>query len=107
MILRATCSDFREMTPHGAENWCCGGGGGLSAMNEIRDFRMTVSGVKKHEQIQATGAKYVATACANCKRQLGQLMEHYGEKVTVCGVHDMLSRSILIDGKAAERKCYD
>ena len=106
-ILRATCSDFREMTPHGAENWCCGGGGGLSAMNEIRDFRMTVSGVKKHEQIRATGAAYVATACANCKRQLGQLMEHYGEKVTVCGVHDMLSRSILIDGKAAERKCYD
>ena len=107
MILRATCSDFREMTPHGAENWCCGGGGGLSAMNEIRDFRMTVSGVKKHEQIQATGAAYVATACANCKRQLGQLMEHYGEKVAVCGVHDMLSRSILIDGRAAERKCYD
>jgi Fe-S oxidoreductase len=107
VILRATCADFREMTPHSAENWCCGGGGGLSAMNEIRGFRMTVSGVKKHEQIRATGAAYVATACANCKRQLGQLMEHYGAKVTVCGVHDMLSRSILIDGRAAERKCYD
>ncbi len=47
VILRAACADFREMTPHGAENWCCGGGGGLSAMNEIREFRMTVSGAKK------------------------------------------------------------
>jgi Fe-S oxidoreductase len=107
VILRATCTDFREMTPHGAENWCCGGGGGLAAMNEIREFRVTVSGVKKREQIRATGAEYVATACANCKRQLGQLLEHHGDKVTVCGVHDMLSRSILIDGKAAVRKFYE
>jgi Fe-S oxidoreductase len=95
------------MTPHGAENWCCGGGGGLSAMNEIREFRMTVSGVKKHEQIKATGAKNLATACSNCKKQLGQLMEHYQEEVAVGGVHDVLSRAILIDGKAAVRRCYE
>lgn len=107
VILRAACGDFREMTPHGAANWCCGGGGGLSAMNEIREFRMTVSGAKKREQIRGTGATYVAAPCSNCKRQLGQLMEHSGDKVAVGGVHDMLSRAILIDGKAANRKCYD
>jgi Fe-S oxidoreductase len=106
-ILRATCSDFREMTPHGTENWCCGGGGGLSAMNELREFRVTVSGAKKREQIRATGASYVAAPCSNCKRQLGQLMEHSRDKVSIGGVHDMLSRAILIDGKAACRKCYD
>jgi Fe-S oxidoreductase len=107
VILRAACTEVREMTPHGAENWCCGGGGGLAAMNEILEFRMTVSGVKKHEQIKATGAEYVATACANCKRQLAQLMEHHKEDIAVGGVHDMLSRAILVDGKAANRKCYD
>jgi Fe-S oxidoreductase len=102
-ILRACCADFREMTPHGAENWCCGGGGGLSAMNEIKEFRMTVSGLKKRDQIRATGATYVAAACSNCKRQLGQLMEHHRDRVAVGGVHDMLSRAILVDGKAANR----
>jgi Fe-S oxidoreductase len=107
VILRAACMEVREMTPHGAENWCCGGGGGLAAMNEILEFRMTVSGVKKHEQIKATGAEYVATACANCKRQLAQLMEHHKEDIAVGGVHDMLSRAILVDGKAANRKCYE
>ena len=107
MILRAACLDYREMTPSGAENWCCGGGGGLAAMSELREFRMTVSGVKKHEQIKSTGAAFVATACANCKRQLAQLMEHHKARVTVGGVHDMLSRAILVDGKAAERKCYE
>ena len=37
-ILRAACSDFREMTPNRSENWCCGGGGGLSAMDDIKQF---------------------------------------------------------------------
>lgn len=105
-ILRAACADFREMTPNEAENWCCGGGGGLSAMDDIYDFRMEVSGTKKLEQVDDTGAEYVATACSNCKRQLGQLMEHHEKQVDVGGVHDMLSRAILINGKAAERQDY-
>lgn len=105
-ILKASCADFREMHPNRAENWCCGGGGGLSAMDDIFEFRMKVSGKKKLEQIRATGAKYVATACSNCKRQLTQLMEYHDEDVDVGGVHDMLSRAILVGGKAAERKDY-
>jgi len=105
-ILRATCSDFREMTPNRGENWCCGGGGGLSAMDDIKQFRMEISGTKKLEQVRETGAAYVATACSNCKRQLGQLMEHHGDRVAVGGVHDMLSRAIVINGKAAQKVDY-
>ncbi|TET39565.1 MAG: (Fe-S)-binding protein [Planctomycetota bacterium] len=107
IILKASCQDFREMQPHGTENWCCGGGGGLSAMDDIHEFRMKISGKKKMDQIRATGAKYVAAACSNCKRQLGQLMEYYKEDIAVGGVHDMLSRAILIEGKAAVRQSYD
>ena len=106
-ILEASCQDFREMYPNRGQNWCCGGGGGLSAMDDIIDFRMKVAGRKKLEQIRATGAKYVAAACSNCKRHLGQLMEHYKEDIAVGGVHDMLSRSILINGKAATRVDYE
>lgn len=96
IILKAACQDFREMTPNGAENWCCGGGAGLSAMDTIRDFRMTVSGKKKLDQIRATGAKFVAAACSNCKRQLTQLMEFHKEEVVVGGVHDFVSRAIVL-----------
>jgi Fe-S oxidoreductase len=105
-ILAAACEDFREMYPNRGENWCCGGGGGLSAMDDIIEFRMEVSGKKKMDQIRDTGAVYVATACSNCKRQLTQLMEHHEERIEVGGVHDMLSRSILINGKAADRVDY-
>ena len=106
MILQASCADFREMYPNRGENWCCGGGAGLSAMDDILEFRMDISGKKKLEQILASGAKYVAAACSNCKRQLGQLMEHHKTGIAVGGVHDMLSRAILIDGKAGERRQY-
>jgi Fe-S oxidoreductase len=106
VILGASCADFREMTPNRGHNWCCGGGAGLSAMDDIREFRVTIAGKKKLEQIRATGARYVAAACSNCKRQLMQLMEHHKEDVAVGGVHDMLSRAILIDGKAANRREY-
>jgi Fe-S oxidoreductase len=105
-ILHASCADFREMYPNRGENWCCGGGAGLSAMDDILDFRVNVSGKKKLEQIRATGAKYVAAACSNCKRQLSQLMEHHKTGIEVGGVHDMLSRAILINGKAAVREDY-
>ena len=107
IILEASCQDFREMYPNRGENWCCGGGGGLSAMDDILDFRMKVAGRKKLDQINTTGATYVAAACSNCKRQLTQLMEHYKKDCAVGGVHDILSRSILVNGKAATRIDYE
>ncbi len=106
VILQATCQDFREMYPNRGENWCCGGGGGLSAMDDIQEFRMNVSGRKKMEQVRETGAKYLATACSNCKRQFMQLIEYHQADFQIGGVHDMLSRAIMINGKAAERVEY-
>jgi Fe-S oxidoreductase len=106
VLLEASCADFREMHPNRGANWCCGGGGGLSAMDDIIEFRMEISGTKKLEQIRETGATFVSTACSNCKRQLTQLLEHHEEQIEVGGVHDMLSRAILVNGKAAERQEY-
>lgn len=96
IIMRAACADFREMTPNRHLNWCCGGGGGLSAMDEIRDFRMNVSGKMKLKQIDETGAKYCAAPCSNCKRQLLQLMEHHKRDVVIGGVHDVVLRAIVM-----------
>lgn len=96
IIMRAACADFREMVPNRHLNWCCGGGGGLSAMDEIYDFRMKVSGAIKLRQIDETGAKFVAAPCSNCKRQLLQLMEYHKREVAVGGVHDMVNKAIVM-----------
>jgi len=76
------------------------------AVDDIKGFRMEISGTKKLELVDETGASYAATACSDCKRQLTQLMEHHKREVEVGGVHDMLSRAILVNGKAVERQEY-
>ncbi len=75
-------------------------------MNEIKEFRMTLSGLKKRDQIRATGVAYVAAPCANCKRQLGQLMEHHPMRVAVGGVHDFCARSAVFVPAQLERYCH-
>ena len=41
--------------------------------------------------IRATGAKYVVSPCANCKKQLREVCEDNGlEDVEVVGLHDLL-----------------
>jgi len=96
VIMRAACADFREMTPNRHLNWCCGGGGGLSAMDEILDFRMNVSGAMKLKQIDDTGATFCAAPCSNCKRQLAQLMDYHKRDVVIGGVHDMVYNAIVL-----------
>jgi Fe-S oxidoreductase len=96
LIMKAACADFREMTPNRHLNWCCGGGGGLSAMDDIHDFRMNVSGAMKLKQIDDTGAGFCAAPCSNCKRQLAQLMEYHKRDVVIGGVHDVVMRAIVM-----------
>ncbi|UCD18265.1 MAG: (Fe-S)-binding protein [Candidatus Zixiibacteriota bacterium] len=95
-IMMASCADFREMTPNRHLNWCCGGGGGLSAMDDIYEFRMNVSGKMKLKQIDETEAKFCAAPCSNCKRQLAQLMEYHKRNVTIGGVHDVVYRALVL-----------
>ena len=71
-ILQMAVNDFREMNPHGRDNYCCGGGGGQLAMSEYNDRRMKV-GALKAEQIRQTGAEIVVTPCHNCVDQLMQI----------------------------------
>ncbi|PKL08688.1 MAG: hypothetical protein CVV51_07680 [Spirochaetae bacterium HGW-Spirochaetae-7] len=92
-VLRAVTDYFTEMTPNREENWCCGGGGGLVAMGEL-EFRMKSSRVKA-EQLRATGARVVATACENCHSQLSDLNEHYGLGMRVEFLSHLVARALV------------
>jgi len=94
-ILKAICTDFVEMTPNRTESYCCGGGGGTVSIDEIREFRTKLMGKRKADQIRATGAKYVVSPCANCKKQLKEVCEDndLGD-VDVVGLHDLLLKVI-------------
>ena len=86
-ILRRICPRFREMTPHGVNNYCCGGGSGFAIMgaNNFPDWRFHVSGRKKLEQIlraftdcmEPSIPKYLCAPCSNCKGQFRDLFAYY------------------------------
>ncbi|MCX7763247.1 MAG: (Fe-S)-binding protein, partial [Candidatus Kryptonium sp.] len=94
IILNSVVKNFKEMNPHGVENYCCGGGGGLVALPEYYEKRMK-AGKAKAEQIRKTGAKIVATACENCKLQLNDLNNYYNLGIEVKGLVDLVANAIL------------
>jgi Fe-S oxidoreductase len=86
-IMRAICPQFREMTPHGVDNYCCGGGSGFAIMSghNFKDWRFHVSGRKKLEQVLNAFAdcdpatpKYLCAPCSNCKGQFRDMISYYG-----------------------------
>lgn len=85
-IVRAIAPGFREMEPHGVENYCCGGGSGFAIMspNNFADWRNMVSARKKLLQILESFKdepqdidKYVCAPCSNCKGAIRDFLEYY------------------------------
>jgi Fe-S oxidoreductase len=70
---------------------------------EIHDFRMEVGGRKKVEQLRESGAKLLAAPCANCKKQLRELVDHYSLDMEVVGIHDLVAKALVLEG-AQERE---
>ncbi len=48
--------------------------------------------------MKATGARYVIAPCANCKKQLKELVEYYELDQKVVGLHDLILKAIRIPG---------
>ncbi|MCL1974187.1 MAG: (Fe-S)-binding protein [Bacteroidetes bacterium] len=84
-----------EMTPHGVDNFCCGGGGGNLAMSEYNERRLKTGAIKA-EQIRQTGAKVVITPCHNCVDQLIQLNHTYKLGVEIKTVAEIVADALIL-----------
>jgi len=93
-LLRAVCSDFREMVPNRAENFCCTGGGGAMSMSEYAPRRLKSASIKA-EQLRATGAKVVVTACHNCVDALADLIRYYRLDMQVKLLVNLVSNALV------------
>jgi len=90
--LRAVTDDFVELQPNRSLNWCCGGGGGLVIAAEP-EFRMKTSKVKA-DQLKASGADIVATACEMCYAQLSELVDEYELDMKVEFVSNLVAQAL-------------
>jgi Fe-S oxidoreductase len=94
-VLKSIAGNFHEMTPNRAEALCCGGGGGLVALEEYAERRIA-AGKPKADQIWITGAKVVVAACENCRLQIGDLNEYYHLNVRVTSLTDLVIRAMRL-----------
>ena len=86
-VIRKICPQFREMAPHGVNNYCCGGGSGFAihSKHNFEDFRFKVTGRKKLAQVLAAFGdcldpeikKYICAPCSNCKGQFRDILNYY------------------------------
>lgn len=86
-ILKKIAPRFREMTPHGVYNYCCGGGSGFAICSSLNfpDWRVRVSGRLKFRQILEAfegelgpeTRNYLCAPCSNCKGQIRDLINYY------------------------------
>lgn len=115
-ILKKIAPQFREMTPHGVDNYCCGGGSGFAIMSSYNfdDFRNKVSARKKFEQIiNAFGddftnpdiVKYVCAPCSNCKGTIREILKTYKATANYNVQYGGLVE-IMVNGLASMDKPY-
>jgi heterodisulfide reductase subunit D len=83
--------ELREMAASGENALCCGGGGDV----EVSDPTVStgVAG-RRLAQVEATGARYVASACQQCKRTLQEGARRNKIRVRAIDVTELLWRAV-------------
>jgi Fe-S oxidoreductase len=92
-LMRAVSANGVEMPDAGAASYCCGGGGGVSAIHRAEELRFAAFACKKR-QIEATGAEALVTACANCRNVLEEAIEHEGMALPVLGLAELVAQHL-------------
>jgi len=102
-LLQLVCTDFREMYPNRAENYCCTGGGGAMSMTEYAPRRLKSAKVKA-DQLKATGAKIVVTSCHNCVDGLFDLIRHYKLEMQVKQLVNLVASALVAPVKPTKAR---
>jgi Fe-S oxidoreductase len=76
-------------------NWCCGGGGGASAIHteEAEALRAKAFRIKKR-QIEENGVNTMVTFCANCRIVIEEGFDHYGMNTQLLGLTELLAEHL-------------
>jgi Fe-S oxidoreductase len=100
-LLDMVAENFVEMPDHREMNWCCGGGGGVSA-NERADALRNRVFQRKKRQLEAIDVHTIVTACTNCRNMLEDGLDNYNMDLEVVGVSETLANYLEEDGQTGD-----
>lgn len=89
-LLKQIAGNFVDMPDPGVWNWCCGGGGGVSANERADELRLKVFS-KKKSQLDAVGVETLVTSCSNCRIMLEDGVDAYNMELNIVGMAETLA----------------
>ena len=95
-LLREVASDFVDMNDAREMNWCCGGGGGVSAIERAEELRVKVF-KRKVTQLEELQVETLVTACANCRLVMEEGLEEYKLEIPVVGLTEVIAEHLVED----------
>jgi Fe-S oxidoreductase len=96
-LLKDFANDFREMTPSGNYGWCCGGGGGVQAIERAANLRHKVFKIKM-DQVEQTGAETMVSSCSNCRLTMNESKAHWKWQGGLASLVDLLADHLIEGG---------
>jgi Fe-S oxidoreductase len=92
-LLNMVAPNFVEMSDAGIQNWCCGGGGGVSANGRADPLRLKAFNRKK-AQLDAINVDTIVTSCSNCRSMLLDGLEHNHMPHEVVGLTELIAEHL-------------
>jgi len=89
-LLKQVASNYVEMSDPGVQNWCCGGGGGVSAIERAEPLRQQAFKRKK-AQLDAINVDTIVTSCSNCRNVLQDGLDHNHMPHQVVGLTELIA----------------
>jgi len=89
-LLKMVAGNYVDMPDPGVWNWCCGGGGGVSANERADELRLKVFSRKK-AQLDAVGVDTLVTSCSNCRIMLEDGVDANNMQLNIVGMAETLA----------------
>ena len=98
VVLGALGADLHEMFPGRGSNWCCGGGGGVVAIERTAPLRHKVLELKMR-QIEATEADLSVTSCSGCRQTFDEGQAHFHWDKGMDSLLELVADNLIEDDK--------
>jgi Fe-S oxidoreductase len=82
------------MSEHGAMNWCCGGGGGVSTNERAAKLKLTAFNRKK-SQLNKINVDTIVTACSNCRMVMEEGLEENEMDIEMVGLTELIANHLV------------
>ncbi len=93
-LLNDVADHFEEMQGAGITNFCCGGGGGVSANSRAAKLQASAFECKMQQFNDIDGLELIVTPCANCRTVLEDGLEEHDSPLEVIGLSELLAQHL-------------